>query len=82
MKYIITESKFENLVIEYLDELFDVEDINWTYAQEWDEDTDQHQEDENAIVFYIGDYNGDDDGCFRFTRENSILLLLSFLFSS
>ena len=49
MKYIITESKFENLVIEYLDELFDVEDINWTYAQEWDEDTDQHQEDENAI---------------------------------
>ena len=65
MKYIITESKFENLVIEYLDELFDVEDINWTYAQEWDEDTNQHQEDENAIVSYIGDYNGDDDGCFR-----------------
>ena len=65
MRYVITESKLESAIITYLNETFDVSDINWTYSEVWDEDTDQYQEDEDAIVFYIGDYNGDDDGCFR-----------------
>ena len=65
MRYVITESKLDSAIITYLNQTFDVNDINWTYAEEWDEDTDEYQEDETAIVFYIGDYNGDDDGCFR-----------------
>jgi hypothetical protein len=65
MGYVITESKLDSVISEYINQTFDIDDINWTYAQEWDEDTEEFQEDETAIVFYIGDYNGDDDGCFR-----------------
>jgi hypothetical protein len=64
MKYIVTESKLENLVIEYLDEMFDVNDIHWTNPLEDDYDTGEEWEDENRVIFYIGDYNGEDDGCF------------------
>lgn len=64
MKYIITESKLESAIINYFDDTFDVNDINWTYTYEYDDDGYEY-EDENAIVFYIGDYNGPDDGCFR-----------------
>lgn len=64
MKYIITESKLDTVVTNYLDELFNINDINWTnpiaygdeYGEEWD--------DVNRVIFYIGDYEGDDDGCF------------------
>jgi hypothetical protein len=65
MKYIITESKFENLVIEYLDKMFDVTDINWTNPYDIiDDETGEEGDDESRILFYIGDYNGGDDRCF------------------
>jgi len=63
MKYVITESKLESAIITYLDEIFDVNDINWTYRYDYD-DNGFENEDENQIVFYVGDYNGEDDGCF------------------
>jgi len=63
MKYVITESKLESAIITYLDEIFDVNDINWTYRYDYDDDGFEN-EDENQIVFYVGDYNGEDDGCF------------------
>ncbi|CAK0753067.1 hypothetical protein CCP3SC5AM1_1960005 [Gammaproteobacteria bacterium] len=31
MKYLITESKLEESIVYYINELFDVNDINWTY---------------------------------------------------
>lgn len=64
MKYVITESKLEESIVHYINELFDVNDINWTNPLEDDDETGEEWEDENRVVFYIGDYNGEDEGCF------------------
>ena len=39
MKYVITESKLEESIVYYINELFDVNDINWTYPLEYDDET-------------------------------------------
>ena len=64
MKYIISESKLEESILYYINELFDVNDINWTYPLEYDDETGEEWDDNNRIVFYIGDYDGEDEGCF------------------
>ena len=64
MKYVITESKLEESIVHYINELFDVNNINWTNPLESDDETGEEWEDENRVVFYIGDYNGEDEGCF------------------
>ena len=64
MKYIITESRLEENILYYINEIFDVNDIHSTNPLEWDEETGEEWEDENRVVFYIGDYNGEDEGCF------------------
>jgi hypothetical protein len=64
MKYLITESKLEETITNYLDSIFDVDDINWTHPPEYDEETGEEWDDNNRIVFYIGDYEGEDEGCF------------------
>jgi hypothetical protein len=66
MKYIITESKLEGTIINYLDELFDIQDLHWTHPYDYDDETGEEGEDENRIEFYIGDYEGTDEGCFRY----------------
>jgi hypothetical protein len=63
MKYIITESRLEENILHYINELFDVNDINWTPRVEYDDDGFEY-EDENQMVFYVGDYEGEDEGCF------------------
>jgi hypothetical protein len=66
MKYLITESKLENTITNYLNELFDIDNINMTHPIEDNEVTDDWSEDENRVLFYIGDYDNDDDKtCFR-----------------
>jgi hypothetical protein len=35
-----------------------------TNPLEDDDETGEEWEDENRVVFYIGDYNGEDEGCF------------------
>ena len=64
MKYIIAESRLEENILYYINEIFDVNDIHSTNPLEWDEETGEEWEDENRVVFYIGDYNGEDEGCF------------------
>ena len=64
MKYIIAESKLEESILYYINELFDVNDINWTYPLAYDDETGEEWDDNSRIVFYIGDYNGEDEGCF------------------
>jgi hypothetical protein len=64
MKYIITESKLEESILYYINELFDVNDINWTYPLAYDDETGEEWDDNSRIVFYIGDYDGEDEGCF------------------
>jgi hypothetical protein len=64
MKYIIAESKLEESILYYINELFDVNDINWTYPLAYDDETGEEWDDNSRIVFYIGDYDGEDEGCF------------------
>jgi hypothetical protein len=66
MKYVITESKLEGTIMNYLDELFDIDDLHWTHPYDYDDETEEEGEDENRIEFYIGDYEGTDEGCFRY----------------
>jgi hypothetical protein len=66
MKYIITESKLEETIISYFDELFDIQDLHWTHPYDYDDETGEEGEDESRIEFYIGDYQGTDEGCFRY----------------
>jgi hypothetical protein len=63
MKVIITESRLEENILYYINEIFDVNDINWTHRLDYDDDGYEY-EDENQIVFYVGDYEGEDEGCF------------------
>ncbi len=51
--------------MDYLDNLFDIENLNWTYPYEYDDETGEEGEDYNRMEFYIGDYQGTGEGCFR-----------------
>ena len=64
MKYIITESKLDETITNYLDELFHVDNINWTNPIEYNDATGDEWDDDRRIQFYIGDY-GYEDTCFR-----------------
>jgi hypothetical protein len=64
MKYVITESQLEKNILYYIDELFDVTNIHFTNPLEYDDETGEEFEDSNRLQFYIGDYNGEDEGCF------------------
>lgn len=63
MKYIISESRNEKLIFNYLDKLFDVKNIHHHHPHEYDDFTED--EIESIIEFYEGDYS-DDDFCFRY----------------
>jgi hypothetical protein len=64
MKYIITESKLDRLIRKNLDQMFDVENINFTNPYYYDSETGEEYEDPDRILFYLGDYEGEDEGCF------------------
>lgn len=66
MKYLITESKLEETIMNYFDELFDIQDLNWTHPYEYDDELGEEGDDENRIEFYKGDYS--DDTCFRYYK--------------
>jgi len=65
MKFIITESRLEETITNYLDGLFNVDNIYSTYPYEYDDETGEEGDDETRIEFYIGDYENDDT-CFRY----------------
>jgi len=62
MKYIITESQIDSLIIKQLDVMFDVPNIHWTHPY-GDGDNNYDHEDSERIEFYLGDY-GDGDTVF------------------
>ena len=62
MKYIITESKLNQTVKNYLNNTLDVENINWTHLSE-------DGVEQDAIEFYLGDYM-DDETLFRLYGED------------
>lgn len=56
MKIIITENKLFNSIYTYLEKTFIEEDeLNWTHAEDLN-----GNEDENLIIFYRGDWEGED----------------------
>lgn len=65
MKFIITESRLEETIINYLDELFDVDNINYFNPYEYDDETGEEYDDETRVEFYIGDYEDGDNDIFQ-----------------
>ena len=59
MKYIITESSLDKVIKKYLNDMFDSEDLNYVSPYDFDDETGKEGEDENHIIFYIGDYDED-----------------------
>ena len=66
MKYVITESRLNNTIIDYLNQMYDVDDINWTNPYEYNSQTGEEYEDPNVIDYYRGDYGGPYDSDFVF----------------
>ena len=65
MKYIITESSLENVIYSFLDDLFDLDNMNYSHPIERVElEGGKEYRDKNRAEFYRGDYF-DDDICFR-----------------
>jgi hypothetical protein len=55
MKYIITESKLNEYILSVIEEMFPVDDINYTEADDFNGNPD-----DSAYVFYRGDYENDE----------------------
>ena len=76
MKYIITESSLDNVIKKYLNDVFDSDDWNIINPYDFDDETGEEIEDENHIIFYIGnDYDADDSvfewyGCEYFYEDS------------
>ena len=65
MKIIITESKLNQAVIDFLNDTYDTNNIGWTYAiDDWGNEVDY------AIEFYEGDYEEGDNTVFRWYGED------------
>ena len=54
----------DQVVTDYLNELFDVDNINYISPLEYDDYTDEEWEDEDRLEFYLGDYD-DENACFK-----------------
>jgi hypothetical protein len=65
MKYIITESSLDKVIKKYLNDVFDSEDLNIINPYDFDDETGEEIEDENHIIFYIGDDYDADDSVFE-----------------
>ena len=63
MKTIIKENKLYRIIDKYLDNYFNGNEINWTYGMGEDENgyLDIDIENENFLIFYKGDWQGEED---------------------
>ena len=60
MNILINESKLFKSIYQYIDGDFNKDDIHWTYGismEEWGDNF----EDENYLIFYNGDWEGEED---------------------
>lgn len=63
MKIIITENKLNQMIIDFINNTYDVNNIGWTYGiDDWGNDVDY------AALFYAGDFD-DDETLFRWYDE-------------
>jgi hypothetical protein len=61
----ITESRRDNVITNYLNEIFDIRDINWSHPIELDDETGEEFEDTLRTKFYYGS-EFDDNVVFRY----------------
>jgi hypothetical protein len=63
MEYIITESKLFNAIYQYLDSYLNPSEMDWVYGYGEDEDgySDMDIEDENFLIYYKGEYEGEEN---------------------
>jgi hypothetical protein len=62
MKIVITENKAFDAIYKYMDSIFP-KDIHWRYGFNWDEinnNSEVEDVDENFLIFYTGDWEGED----------------------
>ena len=60
MKLTITENKLNDLILKYIEDMFPVEEINYTEFEDEDGNPD-----DSAYSFYFGDYNDGEEIIFR-----------------
>jgi hypothetical protein len=60
MKVLITENKLFGSIYSYIEGDFNKDDIHWTYGTSMEEWGDNF-EDENYLIFYNGDWEGEED---------------------
>lgn len=58
--YIISESKLNNSILNYLDEKFPIENIHYFNPYEFDDETGEEYEDADRVQFYLGDHDEED----------------------
>ena len=63
MEYVIKESKLFNAIYQYLDSYLNPSEMDWVYGFGEDEDgySDMDIEDENFLIFYKGEYEGEEN---------------------
>ena len=63
MKVLITENKLFDSIYSYIEGDFNKDDIHWTYGMDDGEDGDlvDYDENENLLIFYNGDWEGEED---------------------
>lgn len=63
MKVKITENKLFNSIYNYIDKTFNPSEMDWVYGVDEDEDgyPDIDKENENFLMFYKGDWMGEED---------------------
>ena len=63
MKVIITENKLTNSIYNYIDETFNPNDMDWVYGLGVDDDgyVDIDKENENFLIFFNGEWEGEED---------------------
>ena len=64
MKIVITENKFNEGVLKFIESIYDVNNIGWTYGiDDWGNEVDY------AITFYQGDFD-ENEGLFKWYGED------------
>ena len=69
MKVIITENKVFDTIYRYFDKTFNPSEMDWVYGMEEDyDDSDMDKDNENFLIFFKGDYQGeyDSDSVFHY----------------
>ena len=62
MKTIISENKLHDVISKYIDDYLDGNKIDWIYGLDDSENEyDEMLENENFLIFYNGDWQGDED---------------------